>query len=216
MNKTAIILGSTGLVGSSLLNQILDDSRFEKIKLLLRAPISIEHHKIEQIIINFDEPDSYKSKVIGDVLFCAFGTTLKKAGSKEIQYKIDYTYQYQVIQIAKENGVNQVILVSSYGADIHSSVFYSKMKGELDRDVLALNFNKTIIIRPSVLDGVRKERRIGEFIGILIGRYILPYIPFVSKFRAIKVEIVAKAMLNAVDCQTHIYELEEVFKLSNS
>jgi uncharacterized protein YbjT (DUF2867 family) len=119
--KHAIIIGATGLVGSTLTQQLLQDDYFSKVTLLVRKPLSITNPKLEQVIFDFEHPDT--SKVKGDVLFCAMGTTLKKAGSKEAQYLIDCEYPYRVGQIAHSNGIENYILVSSIGADANSSSF---------------------------------------------------------------------------------------------
>jgi uncharacterized protein YbjT (DUF2867 family) len=157
--------------------------------------------------------------VTGDVLFSAFGTTLKKAGSKDAQYKIDHTYQFQVAEAARGNGVKQYVLISSAGADPDSSMFYNRMKGELDRDVQQLGFEQIAILRPSVLDGDRSESRRAEAIGIWIGKYILPLIPYFRKYRAIKAQKVALAMIGAWTTQDQavlIREADELFRLADA
>ena len=111
MPKTALLLGATGLVGNQLLEQLLDDARYESVVALSRRPLEMQHPKLRQEIIDFDHPDPAKIK--GDDLFCALGTTLRKAGSKEAQYRIDCTYPYEIGKIARQNGVRQYLLVSS-------------------------------------------------------------------------------------------------------
>jgi uncharacterized protein YbjT (DUF2867 family) len=173
--KTAVLLGATGMVGTALLNQLRADQEYAKIIAIVRKPLKIEHPKIEQQVIDFDKPESYRDLVKGDVLFSSFGTTIKKAGSKENQYKIDFTYQYEIAEAGAANGIKNYVLVSSAGADSNSSIFYSRIKGELDQAVRNLNFDHVTILRPSMLDGDRNEKRTGEQIGLKIMNVLLPW-----------------------------------------
>ena len=170
------------------------------------------------MIVDFDKPEEWAAYIIGDVLFSAFGTTLKKAGSKEAQYKIDYHYQYLVARLAAENGVPDCVIVSSPGANPDSRLFYTRIKGELDRDVSKLGYDRFSIIRPSVLEGERPENRLGEKIGIVIGK-LLSWIPGLRIYRPISGKKVALAMINAWS-QNHpmqivIYGPGELHKMSN-
>jgi uncharacterized protein YbjT (DUF2867 family) len=215
--KTAVLLGATGMVGTALLNQLIADQEYAKIIAIVRKPLKIEHSKIEQQVIDFDKPESYRDLVKGDVLFSSFGTTKKKAGSKENQYKIDFTYQYEIAEAGAANGIKNYVLVSSAGADSNSSIFYSRIKGELDQAVRNLNFDHVTILRPSMLDGDRNEKRTGEQIGLKIMNVLLPWLPYFKKYRPIHAAIVAKAMLNSAGLakdKYRIYELEQIFELA--
>lgn len=217
--KTAVLLGASGMVGSALLNQLVDDPDYIKVITLVRKKIKIDHPKIEQQVIDFDKPKSYIDLVKGDVLFSSFGTTIKKAGTKKNQYKIDFTYQYEIAKAASENGIKHYVLVSSAGADPKSKIFYSRIKGELDQEVSNLNIDHITILRPSMLDGDRKEKRTGEHIGLKIMNAILPSLPYFKKYRPIKDYIVARAMLNAANSNIDkykIYELEQIFELAKN
>lgn len=194
--RTALILGATGLIGSQLLKLLLEDNRFDNVKAILRRTSGIEHEKLDEIIVDFDRPEDWAGKIRGDVLFSAFGTTLRKAGSKEAQYKIDYHYQYLVARLAATNAVPDCILVSAPGADSSSRIFYNRMKGDLDRDVSKLGFDKLRIIQPSILTGERAETRTGERIGIILG-YAFLWLPGLRKYRPISGITVAKAMIKA-------------------
>lgn len=191
--KTAIIIGATGLVGSTLVKQLLDNPAYSKVVLLLRKPLNISHSKLFQEIIDFDKLDA--SKIVGDDLFCAMGTTLAKAGSKEGQYKIDCTYPYEIGKIAKANGVKQYILVSSVGANFESSNFYLRTKGDLEKKIQSLGFQNFVSIRPSMLLGDRGEFRLGEKIGKVLFNMLSPLLfGSLRKYHGIEAADVAKAM----------------------
>ncbi len=194
--RTAVILGATGLVGKALMKQLLEDSDFSQVKVLVRRSTGIIHAKLKEIVINFDEPEEWAHEVIGDVLFAAFGTTLKKAGGKEAQYKVDYSYQFLVARLAAINSVPDCILVSSAGASIDSKFFYSRMKAELDRDVAKLDFDRLVIMKPSMLIGEREDSRMGETVGSIIMKALF-WIPGIRKYRPIPGTIVAQAMIHA-------------------
>lgn len=192
--KTAIVLGGTGLVGSQLLKLLMENKAFDKVLLLSRRKTGIHHQKIEELVIDFDKPADWKHFIQGDILYSAFGTTIKKAGSQENQYKVDYTYQWEVAKAAAENGVATYVLISSLGANPTSKIFYSRIKGELDRNVMNLAFKNIHILKPSLLLGARTEHRSGEKFAALMGS-VFKYLPFVKRYRPIKDVFVAKAML---------------------
>jgi uncharacterized protein YbjT (DUF2867 family) len=191
--KTAIIIGATGLIGSTLVEQILENPVYSKVVLLLRKPLNISHSKLIQEVIDFDKPDA--SKVVGDDLFCAMGTTLAKAGSKDAQYKIDCTYPYEIGKIAKANGVKQYLLVSSLGADADSSNFYLRTKGDLEQKIKSLGFTNFVSFRPSFLLGDRHEFRLGEKIAVVFVKLLNPLmIGSLKKYRGIEASRVASSM----------------------
>jgi len=196
MKKTALIIGATGLVGRQLLHFLLDDTHFEKVKTFSRRSLNISHPKHMEFIVDFENIDKWKKDLKGDVLFSALGTTLKQAGGKAEQYKVDYTYQFEVAKASAENGVSQFVLVSSLGANPRSKIFYSRMKGELDEAVRALPFNTIFIVRPSALKGERDEKRKGEEVMIKATGWFTRWLPFLKKYKPIEAESVAKAMIN--------------------
>ena len=144
----AIVIGATGAVGKDLVEELLSRREYEKIITFTRRPLDIKSEKIESYIIDFDHPSDWAHLVKGDVLFSALGTSLKQAGSKEAQYRIDHDYQLSFAKAARENGVPHVVLVSSLGADPSSSFFYMKLKGIIERDVEALQFPQLSIPYP--------------------------------------------------------------------
>ena len=216
-NQTAIVIGATGLIGYNLVKLILEDDNFSCLKVFTRRTLGINNKKLEEHLVDFDRIEEWKEQLKGDVLFSAMGTTLQKAGSKDVQYKIDYTYQYETALAAANNGVNTYCLVSSAGANPKSFVFYSRIKGELDQAVKALAFKNIFIFRPSILEGERQESRRGERIGIVLSR-LFTKIPGLTKYRPIPGEIVARAMIHVsktvqIRKEFEIYTLEEIFSL---
>jgi uncharacterized protein YbjT (DUF2867 family) len=191
--KTAIIIGATGLVGSTLVKQLLENPIYSKVILLLRKPLKISHSKLIQEVTDFDKLNA--SKIVGDDLFCAMGTTLAKAGSKEAQYKIDCTYPYEIGRIAKANGVKQYLLVSCVGANFDSSNFYLRTKGDLEKKIESLGFQNFVSVRPFMLLGGREEHRLGEKIGTVLSNLLSPLLfGGLRKYHGIQAYDVAKSM----------------------
>jgi len=197
MNQIAIVAGATGLVGSSLLNQLLDDPYFTKVISISRRDSGIKHTKLSEFIGPLDDVTFLKNHIKGDILFCCLGTTIKKAGSREAFKKVDLEIPVLIAKIASENQVPAICVVSSIGANANGSNFYLQTKGEMENEILNLGFEKTTIVRPSMLLGNRKEFRLGEEIGKLV---MIPsnYLLFgrFKKYRAIKGETVSRAMIN--------------------
>lgn len=195
MSKKAILLGASGLVGGQLLHQLLESGHYEQVVSLARRPLPLEHPKLVQKQLNFDHPDP--NLVVGDDLFCALGTTLRKAGSKEEQYRIDCLYPFEIGKIARQNGVRRFLLVSSVGANPDTSNFYLRTKGELEEKIKSLDFECFVSARPSILLGDRAEFRLGEKIGILLARLFTPLIP--GRYRGAQAAVVARALIHAAN-----------------
>ncbi|MEO8876486.1 MAG: NAD(P)H-binding protein [Polyangiaceae bacterium] len=215
MSKIALVIGGTGLVGSRLLEQLFADDRFAKVIAFGRKKSGKSHAKLEDQVIDFDAPDSWASLVKGDVAFSTLGTTLDQAGSKAAQKKVDFDYQLEFAKAAAKNGVSAYVLVSSASANADSRMFYTRIKGELDRDVQTLGFERVRILRPSMLVGDRKEKaRTGEKIGNVFLNAVNA-VGIARKYRGIDVAIVAKGMINsALDPKpgTRIITLDEIFE----
>lgn len=160
--KTAILLGATGLVGGQLLQQLLEHPAYGRVVVLSRRPLKEVSPRLQVHLVDFDRPADFAHLLKGEDLFCALGTTIKKAGSKEAFYQVDYTYTFEVAQAARKNGTAQLMLVSSVGADPDSLFFYTRVKGELEEALKALDFWALHLFRPSVLMGDRKEFRLGK------------------------------------------------------
>lgn len=215
MGLKAIVIGATGLIGTELISQLLNDDNYESVKVLHRRSTGVQHSKYIEHIIDFEDPKTFEKLLEGDVLFSAMGTTIKTAGSKDAQYKVDVEYPFDIAKIASMSGVSTCVLVSSAGANASSSNFYTRIKGELDDKISKLDFERVRIMRPSILDGERNEFRLGEIIGIKVMR-ILRFIPGFRKYRPIHASIVARAMRNSIEEEgsVNIYALESIFKLA--
>ncbi|MCG2419974.1 NAD(P)H-binding protein [Aequorivita sp. F47161] len=191
--KSAIILGATGLTGSILLEKLLTDASFEKIKLFSRSSVENNSPKIEEHLIDMFQLEAHSEAFKADVVFCCIGTTKAKTPDKEIYKKIDYGIPVAAAKLAKQNGIEKFIVISALGADEKSSIFYNKVKGEMERDVLQQNIENTYILQPSLIVGDRNESRLGEEIATFFMKTIGFLIP--KKYKMIKAETIAKAML---------------------
>lgn len=214
--KTAIVIGGTGLVGSHLISLLEQHPGFGVIKIIgRRKPVQAGVKSI-MIQTDFEDLSLLQQEVHGDVLFSCLGTTLKKAGSKEAQFKVDYTFQLRVAEVAAQNKVPKYVLVSSVGAHANSRLFYSKIKGQLEHAVNKLSFDHITIIRPSILVGKREDSRLGEQVGLMLSQ-VLQVLPGLRKYRAIQGNTVAKAMLVAAqksDGGRQVYESDALFLLA--
>lgn len=195
--KTALIIGSAGLIGSHLLDLLLESAEYEKVITFVKRDSDIQHPKLKQHIINFDKPETYKELVVGDDFFCTIGTTIKNAGSKDAFRKVDFGYPKEFAIIAMQNKVKQFLIVSSLGADANSGNFYLKTKGEIEDFLKKCSFESTVIVRPSLLLGNRKEFRLGEKIGAFFMKlFSFLVIGKIKKYKPIESETVAKAMFS--------------------
>lgn len=211
--KKAIVIGGTGMIGSELVKQLIDNVEYYVIISLVRRPSGVSHPKLVERIVDFDHPESWRNLITGDVLFSTLGTTLANAKSKEAQYKVDFTYQFVVAQIAATNLVPNYVLVSSAGANAESKSFYLNMKGKLDLAVQTLNFQCISIFRPGQLAGNRIEKRFGEKLALMLMR-ALNSIGMLKRYQPIHAQQLAKSMINAASLKkSKIYTLKEVFQI---
>lgn len=191
--KIALIIGATGLVGKELLHLLLHDEDFETVKIFVRRSCGLKHVKLQEYVVNFE--DLPADKITGDVMFNCMGTTLKQAGSKENQFKADVKFPVNFAKIASENKVKVIMVVSAPGADEKSLVFYSRLKGQLEKKIIALPFDLIRFIHPSVLTGDRKDPRSGEkFLASIIDG-VGKVLPFLKKYKSISGNQVAKALI---------------------
>ncbi|CAM3335581.1 NAD(P)H-binding protein [Aequorivita lipolytica] len=191
--KTAIILGATGLTGRILLQKLIEDASFEKIKFFSRSATEQYSSKIEEHLIDMFQLEKYIEAFTADVVFCCIGTTKSKTPDKETYKKIDYGIPVTAAKLAKQNNIENFIVISAMGADVNSSFFYNKTKGEMQRDVLAENIENTYILQPSLIVGDRDENRFGEKVATFFMKTFGFLIP--KKYKMIKAETIAEAML---------------------
>ena len=214
--KTALIFGSSGLIGNELLELILKDNNYIKIKLFVRSDITDVNSKIEIIKTDFNNIENHKDKIVGDDCFFCIGTTRKNTPDKNEYIKIEYNLPIEVAKIAKSNSINNFIYISSLGANPNAASLYLKNKGQTEQELIKLNFMNLSILRPSILLGNRKENRVGEKIGIFAMKTLSPlFLGNMKKYKPIKVEYVSKAMLQVAqkDYQKNIFESDEIVKI---
>lgn len=192
--KTAIVAGATGAIGKALLYQLIEDNRYLKIIALSRKPITVKHHKLSNVIVDFDKLQLTHEHGADDV-FCCLGTTIKQAGSQEAFYKIDHDCVVNFAKQCKQLGATQFILVTAMGANADAAIFYNKVKGETELSVANVGFKTFITVRPSLLLTKRNEFRLGEAIMQPVMRLLqFVFVGPLKQYKAIKVETVAAAM----------------------
>ncbi len=196
LKRSALIIGSTGLIGAHLKEEILGNPDYDTLTTLIRSHTQEEHEKLTEVKIDFDTLHINQNYFQVDDLYICLGTTRKKAGSKENFRKVDYGYVVEAARLGKENGVKRLAVVSAIGADEESSFFYNQVKGEMEKEVAELGIQSTYFFRPSLLLGERKELRLGEKVGEVLGRAVQPILRGRwEKYRSIHGKEVAKAMV---------------------
>ncbi|KAA5548392.1 oxidoreductase [Adhaeribacter rhizoryzae] len=196
--KTALIAGASGLVGSYCLRLLLQSNRYDKVIAIGRKALPMQHPKLRQLIIDFNKLDTYKHSLIADDIYCCLGTTIKEAGSKENFYQVDHTYVVNFAAITSANFASQFLVVSSLGANANSPIFYSRVKGQMENTVQPMPFLGVHIFQPSLLLGPRQQKRFGENIGAVLMKTVgFLLVGPLKKYKAIAAEDVAKAMLYA-------------------
>lgn len=192
--KTALIAGSTGLIGKQLLELVLVDPYYAEVKAISRTPISNANPKFKNIVLDSDGLEANADRLKADDVFCCLGTTIRKAGSKDAFRKIDYEYPLALANHTKNQGAAQFLLITSLGADKNSGVFYNQVKGQVEEVIASVNFQSYRIFRPSLLMGPRSESRSGEEAAKVFFKYFGFLVPL--KYKGIESIKVARAMLH--------------------
>ncbi|MFC3750165.1 oxidoreductase [Paenibacillus sp. GCM10012306] len=210
MSRIAMVLGATGLVGKAVTQELLRREAWDEVRVLVRRPIGLKHPSLKQTIVDWEQLSRYREQFRGvQTMFCCLGTTIKTAGSQSNFERVDLHYPLEAAAIAKEEGVRQLLAVSSIGADAKSRNFYSRTKGRAEEGLIAAGFQGVHLFRPSLLLGQRKEFRLGERMAAgLMTALDFAMVGKVAKYRAIPAETVARAMVNISLAGTlglHIY-----------
>lgn len=219
MNKTAIILGATGLTGSLLLENLLNNDAYAKVIVFSRSKTEISHPKLEVVITDLLKLSEHRDDFKAQVVFCCIGSTKAKTPDESVYKSIDYGIPVSAAKLCKLNNISTFIVVSSLGANPKSNMFYNRIKGEMERDVLKLNIENTFILQPSLIDGSRNERRIFEWLWQKVMRLInAVLIGNLRKYRSIKAETISNAMV-ILDLKGHenqIIESHQIKELVNN
>ena len=219
MNKTAIVFGATGLVGSELLYHLIKDIRYRAVKVFTRRELHIEHIKVIEKIVEVEKVEDYNDFIKGDDLFICLGTTRCKAGSIKRMEAINRYLPVKIARAALGNGVKNMAVVSSIGADPESRNYYYRIKGQMENDLQSLEFNRKVIVRPSILLGKRNEIRLLESVGkALVRGFGFLLRSKKRKYRGIRASDVALAMLKEINNINgkELYESDELARLAEA
>jgi len=194
--RIALVFGSTGLIGNLLVEELVKSGKYSLVKSFVRQSTGVSEAKVEEIVSDLSDPETLSDKINGDDLYICLGTTIKKAGSVANMEKIDRDLPVRIATVAASNGVRNLAMVSSVGASAGSSNYYLRIKGEMEDGILKLEFESISIVRPSMLLGERKEKRMGEIAGKVVMTAVKPLmIGPLARYRAIHARDVARAMI---------------------
>ncbi|MEO8148039.1 MAG: NAD(P)H-binding protein [Bacteroidia bacterium] len=222
MAKTALVFGSTGLIGSHLLEKLCSDERYDRVKIFVRrksTDLIFNIEKVEQCIVDFDRLDEYAKQIIGDDIFICVGTTIKNVkGDKAAFRKVDFDIPVDAARLASQNNVKGFFVISSLGADAGSNNFYLKTKGEMEKAVQQFKFERLSFLRPSILLGNRNEVRVGESIAQFIMKPLaFLFIGPLKQYKPNDSKLVAMAMIEIANTPKPklIYESSEITTIGN-
>ncbi|MFH2132140.1 MAG: oxidoreductase [bacterium] len=212
--RRALVLGGSGLTGGHCLELLLQDDAWGQVSVLVRRPLSLTHPRLVQHQVRFDDLTEALAEIQADDVFCCLGTTIKKAGSREAFYQVDYTYPVEIAKLSLAGGATQFLLVSAMGANPDSSVFYNRVKGEVEQAIDPLGFRGFYIFRPSLLLGKRQERRPAEEIGQKLATGLsFGFVGPLKKYKPIEAKAVASAMVETARNQPlgkQIYQSHQI------
>ncbi len=194
--SSALIVGATGLVGGKLLEKLLAASEYAVVRALVRRPCAIRHSKLEIHQVDFERPEDWEPTLEAAHVFCCLGTTLKKAGSQQAFRHVDHDLPLDIARRARRRGATGLFVISALGADPRSAVFYNRVKGELERDLQALEYPTLGVFRPSLLSGERREQRLSERLAVMAASAVTPMLAgSLRRYRVISADDVAQGML---------------------
>ena len=216
--KVAVLFGASGLIGNSCIRRLLVHQAYDRVISIGRNPIKVTHPKLIHYEVDMAHTDNFRHLMRGDDLFICLGTTMKKAGSKEAFYEVDHNLIFNIAKTGSLQNMNQLIFVSSIGADSRSLIYYLKVKGDLEEDVRRLPYWGIHIMRPSVLLGQREERRTAEKLAGQLSRGLQYFSgSILGDIAPVDADDVAKAMVQAAQSLqqgTHIHHGSEIVKLA--
>ena len=206
--KTALLLGATGLIGRCLLECLIESDEYERINIISRGPIDVNHKKITVVVKDFEQLDTLTDWFNVDDVFCCLGTTSKKSLNKSSFRRVDYDYVVLSARLSKQRNVSKFLLVSAIGANSKSQFFYNKLKGETETSIKNMYLTSVVIFRPSLLLGKRSEFRLGESIfAWLAPFYSVFLVGNLKKYRPINANSVSKAMIEYAKKDTGAYHV---------
>jgi uncharacterized protein YbjT (DUF2867 family) len=218
VQRTALLVGATGLIGDGLLELLLEDEYYDKVIVLARRRLTFDYPTLVQHTVDFNTLDVSAPLVQANDVFCCLGTTIKKAGSREAFRKVDYEYPLKIAELAAAHGAEQFLMVTALGADPNSRIFYNRVKGEIEQSISKLPFRAIHFFRPSILVGERRESRPGERIGIAAMKFFsFLMVGSWRKYRPIQAELVAKAMIAAAKMNhpsVNIHESDAIYQVA--
>jgi len=220
MKKTAIILGASGLTGGLVLQKLIEDERYDTIKLFSRSKIEGLPNNVQQFIGDLLDLKQFKADFTADEVYFCIGTTAKKTPDKTLYKKIDFGIPVAAAKLSKENNISTFLVISAMGANKNSSIFYNKTKGEMEHNVLMQQIKNTFVLRPSLIGGDRQESRRLEKIGLVIFKVIQPlFISKLKKYKIVNAETIAQAMIYLANTNHYadvIITSDDINKLGNN
>lgn len=217
--KTALVFGATGFIGSHLLNDLLQNPLYSRVTVVVRKSLEIVHPKLITLIGDFNSLTKLKSDLVGDDVFIALGTTKKHTPNQAEYYQVDHDYPVLAAQLAQANGATAVFVVTAIGANADSKIFYTRTKGEVERDIKALGYKRTGIFEPSMIVGQREEKRSMEKALINVWNVVdRIFVGPMTRYKGIDGKDVARAMMKAASRQTEavkIYRWKEMTELNS-
>ncbi len=196
MNKSAIILGATGLTGNFVLEELLKNEEYSKLLVFSRIELGIKHDKLEVIICDLLKIEEQQEKFQANEVYVCIGSTTNKTPNKKLYRDIDFGIPVAAAKLCKANNIKCISIISSLGANARSTVFYPKTKGEMENEVMAFGIEKTYLLRPSMILGARQENRLGESLGKILLSIISPFmLGKLTRYKGIEAKTIANAMI---------------------
>ncbi|MCU6707259.1 NAD(P)H-binding protein [Paenibacillus sp. J5C_2022] len=217
--KTALLAGATGLVGGHLLHRLLNIGVYGQVTILVRKPLKLQHPKLRQVAVDYDQLDQYREDIEVDDIYCCLGTTIKKAGSQAAFRKVDYEYPLHIAKLAHSKSVKKLVMVTSIGANAQSAFFYTRVKGEVEAAILRVGLPSVHFLHPSQLLGARQEKRPAEKAAIALSPLLKLFTKGkLSKYTPIQAQDVALAMIGigqSAPQGNHVYEYEQIMRFAH-